>query len=375
MQDRKRRIAETALGLIINPLKSEVVVGLGDAAKIGQRVAYLRPLVESRAADDPVRQAQGDEPLLEFSHLKGGADQDGDVVERNAFMLSRFDLLADKPRFFLAVRPFSDPWPISERLVSEQRLSQAAAIVGDQSRSDGKDVPRRSIVSLEPDHLRAGKILLEAQDVFDVRAAPGVDRLIVVADTAQIAVGLSEQPEKQILDDVRVLILVDQDVAEAPAECGEHVGVFAQQTQRLEQEIAEIHRIERFQPFLIVLIQRGAFAAGEPRRLTRWHALRIDPAILPSIDQICERSRRPAFVVQIFRLQKLLEQPQLVVGIENGEIRPQTHELSMHPQDLGADRMERAEPRHRLLGARGDAPTRWRISRAALLVKVTARIS
>ncbi len=269
MQDRKRRVAEAALRLVINPLKSEVVVGLGDRAKVGQRVAYFRPLVESWAADDPIRQPQGDEPLLEFSHLKGGADQDGDLVERNAFMLSRFDLLADKPRFFLAVRPFSNPRSISERFVSEQRLSQATAIVGDQSRSHGENVPGRSIVSLEPDDLRAGKILLEAQDVFHIRTAPGVDRLIVVADTAQIAVGLGKEPEKQILDDVRVLILVDQDVAEAPAECGENVGVFAQQTQGLEQEIAEIHRIERFQPLLIVFIQRGAFAAGEPGRLAR----------------------------------------------------------------------------------------------------------
>ena len=240
-------------------------------------------------------------------------------------MLRRLDLLANKPRLLLAVRPFSDLWPISKRLVGEQRLSQAAAIVGDQSRGDGENVPRRSIVSLKPDHRCAGKILLEAQDVFDIRAAPGVDRLIVVADTAQIAVGLSDEPEKQILDDIRVLVLVDQDVTEAPAEGVEDVGVLAQETQRLEQQIAEIRRVERFQPRLITLIQRGAFAAGEARGLARRHALRIDAAIFPSIDQICQRSRGPAFVVQIFRLQELLEQAQLVVGVENGEIRPQAH--------------------------------------------------
>ena len=55
VQRSKRRLAKAPLGLVIDTLEGEVVVGLGDAAKIGQRVAYFRPLVESRAADDLVR--------------------------------------------------------------------------------------------------------------------------------------------------------------------------------------------------------------------------------------------------------------------------------------------------------------------------------
>ena len=78
--------------------------------------------------------------------------------------------------------------------------------------------------------------------------------------------------------------------------------------------------------------------------------LRIDAPILPSIDEIRQRSRRPALFVQIFRLQKLLEQAQLIIGVEDGEIRSQAHELGVHAQDLRADRMERAEPWHSLLG-------------------------
>ncbi len=100
--------------------------------------------------------------------------------------------------------------------------------MGDQSRRHRENVAGRSIISLKPDHLRARKILLEPQDIFDIRAAPRVDRLIVVADAAQIAVGLGEQPQKKILNDVRVLVLVDQNVTEAPPEQAENVAVFAQ---------------------------------------------------------------------------------------------------------------------------------------------------
>ncbi len=130
--------------------------------------------------------------------------------------------------------------------------------------------------------------------------------------------------------------------------------MFAQEPQRLEQEVAEVHRIERFQPGLIALIQGRALAAGEPCSLARRHAFRIDSAVLPPVDQIGEGSGRPALVVQIFCPQELLEQAQLVVGVEDGEIRPQAHQFRMHAQDLGADRVEGAEPRHRLLRTRED---------------------
>jgi hypothetical protein len=46
---------------------------------------------------------------------------------------------------------------------------------------------RRAVVALQPDDLGAGKIALEAQDVVDLGAAPAIDRLVVVADAADIA--------------------------------------------------------------------------------------------------------------------------------------------------------------------------------------------
>ena len=126
--------------------------------------------------------------------------------------------------------------------------------------------------------------------------------------------------------------------------------MLAQQPQRFEQEIAEIDSVERFQPRLVALVESRAAAGGECRGFGRRRVLGIDAPILPSIDEIGQRSRRPAFFVQIFRLKDLLEQSQLVIGVEDGEIRPQAHKLGMHAQDLGADRMESAEPRHGLLG-------------------------
>src|ERR1700722_406844 len=56
----------------------------------------------------------------------------------------------------------------------------------DQVRSGGEDVAGGAVVAFEADDLRAGKVVVETQDVVDLRAAPAIDRLIVVADAADV---------------------------------------------------------------------------------------------------------------------------------------------------------------------------------------------
>ena len=73
---------------------------------------------------------------------------------------------------------------------------------------------------------------------------------------------------------------------------------------------------------------------------------RVETAILPAVDLARQRARRPTFVVDILGLQNLLEQPDLVVGVEDREIRLQTDEFGMPAQDFRADRMKRAHPGH-----------------------------
>ena len=82
------------------------------------------------------------------------------------------------------------------------------------------------------------------------------------------------------------------------------------------------------------------------------------------------------FSSRSFSGNELLEEAQLIVGVDDGVVLFQSDQLGMTAQHFGADRVECAEPRHPLhrLPDIGRA-TRSRISRAALLVKVTQRIS
>src|SRR4029077_16770247 len=67
-----------------------------------------------------------------------------------------------------------------------ERRAEPALVVGDQVRGGGEDVRGAAIVALEADHGRAREVVLEAQDVVDLGAAPAVDRLVVIADAADV---------------------------------------------------------------------------------------------------------------------------------------------------------------------------------------------
>ena len=85
-----------------------------------------------------------------------------------------------------------------------------------------------AVILFQPDDARAGKIIFELEDVLDLRAAPAIDRLVIVADHEQVALGPYEQAQPGILDTVGVLKLVHQYVAEARLVMFAHGRVVAQ---------------------------------------------------------------------------------------------------------------------------------------------------
>src|SRR4030095_8293240 len=209
-----RLVAQAALGLVDDPLEGEVVRRLIDQAKIGNRVADFRALVEAKAAHDLVGEADGDEPLLELAGLELSANEDGSVVERAAAAQVGLDLFADPARFLWGVPDADHLNPIALVEVGPQRLAEAAGIVGDKAGGGGEDVRGGSVVLLEPNHLRAREILLEAENVGDFGPAPRIDRLVVIADAAQVAMRLGQQLQPVILRSIGVLIFVDQYISE-----------------------------------------------------------------------------------------------------------------------------------------------------------------
>ena len=137
-----------------------------------------------------------------------------------------------------------------------------------------EDVAGRAVVLLELHHRSAGVVLLEVEDVADVGAAPRVDGLVVVAHHHEVLVLAGQKARDLVLGAVRVLILVDADVAEALLVLLENVGVVAQEAIGVDEQVVEVHGVGAGQAALKLLIHarshllgRGVGTSGEVRRV------------------------------------------------------------------------------------------------------------
>ena len=198
--------------------------------------------------------------------------------------LVRLDLLADAARFLGAVPHADDLDPVALVALGPQRLAEAAGVVGDEAGGGAEDVRGRAVILFEPDDRRAGEILFEAEDVGDLGPAPRIDRLVVVADAADVAARLGEQPQPLILAGVGVLIFVDEDVVEAVAIGFEHVGVRLEDGQHVEQQVAEVAGVEGAQAVLVGGVKLLPAAVGEGFGFGGVDLGRGPAAVLPAVD-------------------------------------------------------------------------------------------
>src|SRR5215831_15977252 len=103
-----------------------------------------------------------------------------------AVALQVLDLLADDASLFLGVPCGGHRHLLARLALRTQRFAEPAFVAGDEMGGCGENMGGRAVVALQADHLGARKIPFEAQDVVDLGAAPAIDRLVVIADTADV---------------------------------------------------------------------------------------------------------------------------------------------------------------------------------------------
>jgi hypothetical protein len=109
-----------------------------------------------------------------------------------------------------------------------------------------------------------------------------------------ILVALRQQPQPEILRHVGVLVLVDEDVAEAAMVLLEHVGPRLEERQAVQQQVAEIAGVQRAQPFLVLAVELHRLTCRDLAAGIGRHLLGRQPAILPALDRGEDDARRPA---------------------------------------------------------------------------------
>ncbi len=165
----------------------------------------------------------------------------------------------------------------SNRERARRRLSSPSR-ASSRSGSLWLDEPMRGIEDRLPaavvvdqhDARRLGVCGPEAEDVAERGAAEAVDALVVVAHDGDVAVRLGQELHQLPLCVVRVLELVDQDVAISRSLLLEHGGVIAQEPQREGHLVAEVEPISRAHEPLVGGVRRrqlGCLAASLAQRL------------------------------------------------------------------------------------------------------------
>jgi hypothetical protein len=101
----------------------------------------------------------------------------------------------------------------------------------------------RPVVLLELHDLRVRVVALEIEDVAHVGTTPGVDRLVRIADHAEIPVLTGDLLDELVLHPIRVLVLVDEDVLEATSIVAEYLRESLEDLDGLDQQIAEVERV------------------------------------------------------------------------------------------------------------------------------------
>ncbi len=120
-----------------------------------------------------------------------------------------------------------------------------------------QDVLRRSVILLQADDFGFGKILFEFEDVADVGAPPGIDRLVFVADGAHIVARSGQHAHEFVLRAVGVLIFVDEEILEAAVVIVAHGSGGLQQANGFEQQVIEVEGVGLAQLFAVFLEKMG----------------------------------------------------------------------------------------------------------------------
>ena len=175
---RERRLPDPALGRVGHAREGDDVLRVGEHGQVGDRVLDLRALVELRAADDLVADLAAHERVLEHPRLRVGPVEDRDLRARDALVDQPLDLPHHEPRLGVLVLELAHLDRIALAEVGPQRLPHPPAVVRDDRVGDAEDRLRRAVVLLEPHDLGVRVVVLEIEDVRDVRAAEAVDRVV-----------------------------------------------------------------------------------------------------------------------------------------------------------------------------------------------------
>ena len=208
-----------------------------------------------------VGQLGGVERLLEVGQARVRAAEDRDLLERDAEGSNPLD---DVPAFVLAVHE------LRLRAVRERRAQRllGAAEPRHESVRQREHLRGRAVVLLEAHDERLRIAPRHREQVLGRGTREGIDRLVVVADDAELVAAAEPAFEQLLLEQVDVLVLVDREREIAVAELACRVGALVEEPDGPLEQVLEVDRAGG-RLALLVLAVDARHQVGWDRRLGR----------------------------------------------------------------------------------------------------------
>ncbi len=160
------------------------------------------------------------------------------------------------------------------------------------------------------------ELVFEVAHVADVRAAEGVDRLVVVAHRED-RVGLpGQQLQPGVLQLVGVLKLVDENVLEACLIVGAQRRIVCEQFKAAQQQFRKVDDAFALALLVVGFVEFDEFAVEVVGGVD---VFRAQALLFGIVDEVLEIFRRVLFIVDVKALHQTLDRGELVGGIEDLE--------------------------------------------------------
>ena len=196
-----------------------------------------------------------------------------------------------------------------------------------------------------------GQHLVARLDVLDrLRGAvghrdrrPGDQALVVVAHHAEVPVLLRQQLQPAVLGPVRVLVLVDEDVAEGAAVAVSDLLEELEQVHAAEEQVVEVHRVRRVEALLVEVVDVGRRLLEEGRDLQAV-GLGVEQLVLGVRDLAADAAGREPLRVHVQLVHARLHQPQRVLLVIDREAAGVAELVGVGAQHAGAGGVEGHHP-------------------------------
>ena len=340
---RQRALANLARRKINHPQQHIAVIG-DEQAQIRKATFDFGAVIKTQAAIDAIGDAVFDKLRFKLAALRVGAIENAAFAQRRAALSLLRYRAGDGVGFGFAGVVTAHADFAAALVLGRQVFADAVFVVGDERVCHCQNVADRAIVSLQADEVSRAQLALKPPHNLRLRAAKGVDRLVVVADAKIAVVAGVEQFEPLKLDGVGVLQFVNEDVRKAARVAQANLFVAAPQVERRQQQFGEVQ---------FVLAARGDFVTAIdvvelPLLWVRLRRLRRAlPFFFGGINVVADALRRKQRRVNVLLSEQAADERQLVLHIQNVKIFVPADRVGIDAQNAVADAVKSAKSQTR----------------------------